>query len=58
MQYRDALAGDAEWMRPRFRLSRWLRIAGLGYPPLVGLPVAFATGMARLGMQLARRMRR
>lgn len=36
----SALGGRAEWTRPHFVLSAALRLAGLWYPPLVGLPIA------------------
>lgn len=56
MKYRDRLDGDTRWMQPHFLLSRILRVAGLWYPPLVGLPIACAKGTAQVGRELARRI--
>jgi hypothetical protein len=39
---------DAKWMRPHYPLSRILRWIGLGYAPLVGLPVAVGMDLVRL----------
>jgi len=48
LRFRDDLASHAEWMEPHYVLSRILRLAGMGYPALVGLPMAVCADLARV----------
>src|SRR4029079_7032239 len=43
------------WMRTRSKLSSMLRVAGLGNPPLTGLPLAVIFDLGRLA-RLARQL--
>lgn len=47
MRFRPMLDCDTGWMEPHYSLSRVLRALGMGYPPLVGLPMAVFADMAR-----------
>jgi hypothetical protein len=48
MQFRSKLECDTEWMEPHFALSRILRAMQMGYPELVGLPIAAFMDIARI----------
>ncbi|MFL6449629.1 MAG: hypothetical protein ACJ746_18395 [Bryobacteraceae bacterium] len=47
LQFRDELGSRTEWMDPHYKLSRSLRLLGMGYPALAGLPVAVFSDVAR-----------
>jgi hypothetical protein len=46
-RFRHELGCDTEWMEPHYRLSRVLRALGMGYPALVGLPIAVLADLTR-----------
>jgi hypothetical protein len=47
-QFRSELGCDTEWMEPHYRLSRVLRVLGMGHLALVGLPMALFLDVGRL----------
>jgi hypothetical protein len=47
-RFRLELGSGTEWMEPHYGLSRVLRALGMGYPALVGLPVAAFGDLARV----------
>jgi len=59
MRFRHELGCDTEWMEPHYALSRILRTLGMGYPPLVGLPIAASMDLVRVikYMQKLRRLK-
>jgi hypothetical protein len=48
LPYKHELECDTKWMQPHFRLSRFLRILGLGRAELTGLPMAVFADFARI----------
>jgi hypothetical protein len=48
LRFRRELECNTEWMEPHYKLSVFLRALGLGYPPLVGLPMAVFADLARI----------
>jgi hypothetical protein len=48
LRFKGEMACGTEWMQPHYGISRVLRALGLGYPPLVGLPMAVFADMARV----------
>ena len=48
LRYKHEMGSGTEWMRPHYALSRVLRVLGMWYPPLVGLPMAFFADIGRL----------
>jgi hypothetical protein len=46
-RFRVELDCNTEWMEPHYVISRILRAAGMGYPALVGLPIAAGADLAR-----------
>ena len=53
-QYRHALSEPAPWMAPHSLVGAALRAVGLGYAPLVGLPIAAVADLVRLTKPLFR----
>jgi len=47
-QFRRELECDTEWMEPHYKLSRFLRMLGMGNSALVGLPVAIFADLTRV----------
>lgn len=47
LRFQHALGCGTEWMEPHYVLSRILRALGMGYPPLVGLPMAVFADLMR-----------
>ena len=48
LRFKEQLGCDTEWMEPHFVLSRILRTLGMGYPALVGLPMAVFADLTRV----------
>jgi len=48
MRFRHELGCGTEWMEPHYALSRILRALGMGYPALVGLPMAIFADLTRV----------
>jgi lipopolysaccharide biosynthesis glycosyltransferase len=46
-RFRSELDCNTEWMEPHYVLSRILRSAGMGYPALVGMPIAVGADLVR-----------
>jgi len=46
-RYRNELECDTEWMDPHYKLSRILRILGMGHSALTGLPMAIVFDFGR-----------
>jgi hypothetical protein len=57
IQFRQELECDTEWMEPHFVLSRILRVLGMGYPALVGLPMAVFADLARVAKYVRKSLR-
>jgi hypothetical protein len=47
LRFKHELGCGTEWMEPHYMLSRILRTLGMGYPALVGLPIAIFADLAR-----------
>jgi hypothetical protein len=56
-RFRHDLVSSTEWMEPHYGLSRILRALGMGYPALVGLPMAILGDLAR-GLKYIRKSQR
>jgi Nucleotide-diphospho-sugar transferase len=48
LRFRDELGCDTDWMEPHYVPSRILRAAGMGCPPLVGMPIAAFADLVRI----------
>ncbi len=46
--YRNELERETEWMNPHYKLSRLLRLLGMGHSALAGLPMAVVVDFLRL----------
>jgi hypothetical protein len=56
-RYRNQLECGTEWMDPHYKLSRILRMLGMGHSALAGLPMAIVFDVGRLA-KWALRLRR
>jgi hypothetical protein len=55
-RFKAELEEDCSWMRPRISGALLLRAAGLGWIPLVGLPLAASADILRLSKKIVRRL--
>lgn len=53
-KYRKNLSNNTDWMNSHFLLAKILRVFGVWYPPLVGLPLALIWDIQSLGKRVAK----
>ena len=56
-RYRNELECDTEWMDPHYKLSRLLRVLGMGHSALAGLPMSIVFDFGRLTKWAVRALR-
>jgi hypothetical protein len=54
LRFKHQLGCSTEWMEPHYTLSRFLRLIGMGFPQLVGLPIAVPMDIARIAKYVRR----
>jgi len=54
LRFKGELGSDTQWMEPHYKLARILRILGLGYPPLIGLPMAIFADLGRIAKYIGK----
>ncbi len=57
-RYRNELECDTKWMDPHYKLSRVLRVLGMGHSALAGLPMAIVLDFGRFARRCTRLAKR